>query len=544
MAELPGKTDYDFYPVELAEKYRADDRRIIENGASETFEERFLTKGVERFAQTTKVPLRDDQGRIYGTLGIAEDITERKQAEEALHKSEETHKNMIANISDVIGIIGVDGIMKYKSPNIEKWFGWQPQDLIGTDGWLAVHPDDLKRIQKEFLTLLEKDNSTTTLKYRYKCKEGSYKWIELTAVNLIHDPMINGVLMNYHDITDRKQVEEALRESDARLELFFTQSLDGFFFMMLDKPIQWDDSIDKDQALDYAFAHQRITKVNDALLAQYGATREQYLGLTPNTLFAHDIEYGKRVWSKFFDEGHLHIDTDERKLDDTPIWIEGDYICLYDSEGRITGHFGIQRDISERKQAEDELRHTKEVLTTVNIELQAALNREKDLARTDVLTGINNRRHLFELAEREFDVATRYQQPLSVLIFDLDHFKQVNDTFGHAVGDQMLQRVTEVACAELRSADVIGRYGGEEFVILLPMTTAQDALPLAERIRVGVAAIRIPTKKGDASATISIGIAELKHTSGESLDSILICADKAMYAAKQAGRNCTVISEQ
>ena len=180
----------------------------------------------------------------------------------------------------------------------------------------------------------------------------------------------------------------------------------------------------------------------------------------------------------------------------------------------------------------------------MNIELQAALTREKELARTDVLTGVNNRRHLFELAEREFELAVRYQQSLSVLIFDFDDFKQVNDTFGHAVGDQMLQRVTEVACTELRSADVIGRYGGEEFVILLPMTTTQDALPLAERIRAGVAAIRVLTEKRDASVTLSIGIAETKHTSGESLDSILIRADKAMYAAKKAGRNCTVISEQ
>ena len=105
----------------------------------------------------------------------------------------------------------------------------------------------------------------------------------------------------------------------------------------------------------------------------------------------------------------------------------------------------------------------------------------------------------------------------------------------------MLQRVTEVACAELRSADVIGRYGGEEFVILLPMTTTQDALPLAERIRAGVAAIRVLTEKRDASVTLSIGIAETKHTSGESLDSILIRADKAMYAAKKAGRNCIEI---
>jgi len=152
---------------------------------------------------------------------IVHDITEHKQAEQMLLRSEAKHSAMILNISDVIGIIGADGLMKYKSPNIEKWFGWQPQDLVGTDGWLTVHPDDLERIQKEFFLLLEKDNSVKTVEYRYKCKNGSYKPIELTATNLVNDPVIGGVLLNYHDITERKLVEKALQESEERFKRIF-----------------------------------------------------------------------------------------------------------------------------------------------------------------------------------------------------------------------------------------------------------------------------------------------------------------------------------
>lgn len=143
-------------------------------------------------------------------LITAVDITERKLWVETLQKSEMKHSAMISNISDVIGIIGADGIMKYKSPNIEKWFGWQPQDLIGTDGWLTVHPDDLERIQEVFVTLLKKENLATTLEFRYKCKDGSYKPVELNAINLTNDPIINGVLLNYHDITERKRAESEL----------------------------------------------------------------------------------------------------------------------------------------------------------------------------------------------------------------------------------------------------------------------------------------------------------------------------------------------
>jgi len=141
-----------------------------------------------------------------------------------------------------------------------------------------------------------------------------------------------------------------------RLELFFSQSLDGFFFMMLDEPVAWDDSIDKEKALDYIFAHQRVTKVNDAMLAQYGATREAFLGTTPTDLFRHDLEAGRKVWREFFDRGRLHIETDERKVDGTPIRIEGDYLCFYDDARRITGHFGIQRDVTERDRADRALR--------------------------------------------------------------------------------------------------------------------------------------------------------------------------------------------
>ena len=143
-----------------------------------------------------------------------ENITDRKRVEETLKESETKHKEMIANISDVIAIMDSSGIIRYKSPNIEKWFGWHPEDLVGTDGWETVHPDDLEGIQKEFLTLLEQYKSTKTVTYRYKCKNGNYKWIELTAVNLVKDAIVNGVLMNYHDITERNRAEEALRESE------------------------------------------------------------------------------------------------------------------------------------------------------------------------------------------------------------------------------------------------------------------------------------------------------------------------------------------
>ena len=150
-----------------------------------------------------------------------------------------------------------------------------------------------------------------------------------------------------------------------RLEVFFSQSLDGFFFMMLDEPIAWNEQADKDALLDYAFEHHRVTKANDAMLRQYGASREQLIGITPRQLFAHDLDYGRRVWREFFDRGRLHVETEERRFDGDPILIEGDYICFYDAEGRITGHFGIQRDVTERRRAVDQRERELEMLVAV-----------------------------------------------------------------------------------------------------------------------------------------------------------------------------------
>jgi diguanylate cyclase (GGDEF)-like protein len=190
----------------------------------------------------------------------------------------------------------------------------------------------------------------------------------------------------------------------------------------------------------------------------------------------------------------------------------------------------------QRKQAEAKLLHAQE-------ELKESYLREQQLASIDGLTGINNHRSLLKLAEREFDVAMRYQPPLSMMFFDIDNFKRINDTYGHAMGDEALKLTIQAVCGKLRSADLIGRYGGDEFVILLPQTTAQDALPLAERIHASIAAMRLETERGPLTLTISIGIAQSIHDASQSdtVEELLQRADLALYSAKQAGKNCTMI---
>ncbi len=159
----------------------------------------------------------------------------------------------------------------------------------------------------------------------------------------------------------------------------------------------------------------------------------------------------------------------------------------------------------------------------------------RELATHDVLTGIHNRRSLSEAGARELDRARRYHRPFSAAMIDIDLFKRVNDAHGHAVGDEILRGVVRVAGDLLRGSDLIGRWGGEEFVVLLPETDINAASRVLERVRVALA--EKPQRSGELEipVTISIGVAE--WTGIESLASLVERADTACYAAKHAGRN-------
>lgn len=551
------------------------------------------------------------------------------------------------------------------------------------------------------------------------------------------------------------------------LQLVFRQSLTGIFVMMLDEPIVWDADTDKEKVLDYVFTHQRTTLVNQAMIDQYRSSLEDFLGRTPSDFSPDNPNYGREVWRKLFDQGSLHIDTLETRKDGTPMHILGDYICLYDDSGRITGHFGMQieitdqktleselkaseakfrnllenapypilvsdvadnvlrygnrkaktlfgvrgeegvgmnsaefyrypedrtrflrelalkgsveefetevydyhrraytallsatisqfdgrpaiivsiNDISHRKAAEEELRQEKEryrliaenttdVIWLYNItqdrmtytspsvmqlrgftpeeaithtltdlvdqESYALIQqliatevpyflRHPDEPRTylqelrqpckdgsliwtevsarlrlneagevellgvtrniddrkkveaeiqfmsfhDPLTGLFNRNFLDKRAIEEMLRADRNAQPLSMIEFDLDHFKTINDAWGHPTGDMVLKKCAEIADSLIRRSDILVRMGGEEFVILLPETDLKGANIVAEKIREAIHEFRHPFV---GSVSASFGVAQ-RHPA-ESFISWYKRLDDALYQAKRSGRN-------
>jgi len=159
------------------------------------------------------------------------------------------------------------------------------------------------------------------------------------------------------------------------------------------------------------------------------------------------------------------------------------------------------------------------------------------LATHDDLTGVHNRRHFMDVVQREWDRARRYQTPAALLLIDADHFKRINDSHGHLCGDELLRCIAHTVGQQLRQADVLARFGGEELIVFLPHTDPLGALDVAERIREKVQALAVPWQSATVSTTVSIGVAPLR---GElpSLDWMIHEADTALYAAKADGRNC------
>ncbi|NTU42557.1 MAG: diguanylate cyclase [Nitrospirales bacterium] len=158
--------------------------------------------------------------------------------------------------------------------------------------------------------------------------------------------------------------------------------------------------------------------------------------------------------------------------------------------------------------------------------------KEKEMAETDPLTGISNRRRFFAVMEKELERSVRYGRQISLIMLDIDHFKKINDRFGHNTGDRVLQSLVTIITGNIRTADLLGRYGGEEFILLCPETDRAGASGLAERLRAAVAEKEL---EGAGQVTISLGVAELRRR--ESGDDFLKRVDHALYAAKESGRN-------
>lgn len=212
---------------------------------------------------------------------------------------------------------------------------------------------------------------------------------------------------------------------------------------------------------------------------------------------------------------------------------------------RLAGEFLGELVFTRRRRfAEQEMEQLENLLGQLIFPLRNAVwyQRALQAAKIDTLTGTNNRAAMDEMLDREVDLAHRHQSAMSLLIFDLDHFKLINDNYGHSVGDDVLRECVECANQSLRSTDTLFRFGGEEFVVILPGVNVAGAALAAERLRSVIEKHAFTSRQSTIPVTISIGTASI--TLQDTVKTILERADTALYSAKNAGRNCIASSEK
>jgi len=332
-----------------------------------------------------------------------------------------------------------------------------------------------------------------------KRKDGSLydEELTITPVRLGKDEReITHFIAVKQDISVRKAVERRLLASEAHFRLFYEHA-----------PVAYE-------SLDAA---GNILEVNDEWLRQFGYTRNEVIGRHLDEFLAPGQEtLLKARFENFLRESVIRkTEFDFLHRDGSIVTVAVDGLVDRDEQGNFQRTQCVLHNITARKQIEQELRY---------------------LATTDSLTGLANRRHFLDQMRQALARHQRHGTPIALLMIDLDWFKRVNDQYGHAVGDEVLQHCAKTIATHLRRNDLFGRLGGEEFAILLPDTDAHGACEFAERLRLLAASSPAPTRTGGILVTLSIGVTCFQGLD-QDIDGILARSDQALYRAKNNGRN-------
>lgn len=274
----------------------------------------------------------------------------------------------------------------------------------------------------------------------------------------------------------------------------------------------------------------RIVDINPAM--------ENFLEAPPSSFLGKNVSDALNIWNDSTEHllTGLETRTELRLPNKTSRYLDLRVTPLYDDDQHLSGRLIIFRDVTDRKEVEKDLRHAMDRLQTQLIEIGLLQSQLREQAIRDALTNLFNRRYLDETLERELARATRDVYPLCIVMMDIDHFKDVNDTYSHEAGDLVLKTLAKTITDQSRQGDFACRYGGEEFVLVMPNISLEVAKERAQSLHQAVSTMFIPFGRFMLNITMSMGIS-MFPAHGETRDELLRTADKALYAAKNAGRN-------
>jgi len=565
---------------------------------SYTFEARFQKKDGSKFIGEASIGKYNTE-MLNGYVMLITDITSLRVAETDVQKDKEKYQLLVENQTDLIVKIDMNFRLQFISPSYCETFGISEKEWLGATFFPMIHEDD-KEIVKKSLNMVTKPPYHTNHQERAYTANGLrwFSWSARAVFN--ENGKIDSIVSVGRDITEQKKAEINLKKSEKRYHTLFEEAIDGIAIAdaktgklvdcnkalcnMVNRTKE--ELIGKAQSILHPAKNQngQLTKtfkrhvhtdegkeLATQIITKGGQIKEVLIKgshmVTEEGHFIqgvfHDMtEYYKALQkienlAKFPEENPSPVlrvstqgiinyannaakyllnwlDTDvgshlphyylqivtsalrEQRTIEAELPIENTVILMLFvpvAEHGYINMYGI--DITKRKQNEEKL---------------------NELATTDDLTGLINRRRFLELSQHEKKRSNRYGSPLSLLMLDIDHFKNINDTYGHPAGDTVLIELKNTSLRMLRGIDIIARVGGEEFAVLLPETDLKNAEKVADRFRKAVEILEIPYNGETIQLTISIGITDMKNKD-DTISVMWERSDKALYKAKNSGRN-------
>jgi diguanylate cyclase (GGDEF)-like protein/PAS domain S-box-containing protein len=525
--ELIGRTDHDFYEPAIADRFLADEQAFMGAGRTVILEQpgRRLD-GSAGFLCSLKAPMRDAEGRLTGYVGHGRDITDERRAQRALVESEAHFRQLVDGSLQAL-VIEQDDSVVFANDRFAKLLGyptnaaaladaaaryarqpWRTRQILARIGKRFARGEAIEAVHR--LELTRQDGESITV----DCLACSIVWQGRPALQYT---MI--------DITRQVRYEAAIEAEKKHLAAQadeMTRLAAALARSKLEAEAARDMLNDATAVLSDGFAlldaESRIVSCNPAFAAPYGCATDELIGTS-----LHDCIERLDRQGMLADEATRMIESRlaaHDRADGTPF------------EVRLGDRWFVVRENRTAKGMTTLLRSEITHLKTIQGELER-------LATVDVLTGLANRRHFTDQAARLLARCHEESAPASLLMFDIDRFKLINDRHGHAAGDRALCRMAALCREQLRPMDLVARWGGEEFVVLLPQLPLEAAAGIADRLRRAVAGTLIRTNEAEVGFTISIGLVACGP--GETLEALINRADGALYDAKLQGRDRVVV---
>lgn len=468
-----------------------------------------FSNGKNRFISVSSCPLLDDRNCIIGALAGFYDITLSKVNEQKYIENEQTVKSLINGITEIMTLMDTEGKVLTANHAFAVKLGKNADAAAGYHVFDAMPPEIASDWQDKIRALIR---GKISINFE-DTWNGCILQHRLFPIINSHNK-VTKIAVFSQDITESKRIQEAYRESEERFRSVFENAASGMALISLD-------------------GHYFM--VNNSLIHMVGYTAEELGNMTYHD-FTHpdDIKLSDDNMQRLVSGEVRKFQIEKRYIHKKGniVWVLLNVSTVEDSFGKPFYGIAQIQDITLSKEAQEELRKAK-------LDADQARAQAEKLAQTDYLTHLYNRgafmNRLFKESRRMLEI----DACMSMIMVDIDHFKKINDTYGHRMGDIVLQQFSSALKNGCRTYDFVGRYGGEEFILCLPETTMEQAYIIAERMRntMESLAISLPDSNFYMHVTASFGVASAKIISERCAEKLIDYSDRALYRAKQNGRN-------